>query len=178
MMPESLQPDSGPEEREGSGKVLKARSISHEENINRQLDRIAYLRSAGLPWAEAVFQLRDMVVGLEDEEFWTGIPEDARDRLPQAEEEREQVVEELGRNGWESMPMRAIEAPDGRTVYRPTKAQLSRALRIIMRLLARKGILWRTKTRTRFAPFGEDLEGSEQDRRGPEGLKASAYPGE
>lgn len=155
-MPSRLQPGGHQDEEKNPLKdTVKHRDISHEQNINQQLDRIAYLRSAGLPWAEAVFQLRDMVVGLEDHEFWTGIPPRLYEEHENDSDKLTQLREAYVEYGWDGVSFRAIETSDGRFVYDPTPSDLSKALRIIMRLLARKGILWKKRTRTRFAPYGE-----------------------
>lgn len=162
-MPEELAGPRGPGSGERDGEV-KYRAITLEENLNRQIDRIAFLRSAGYEWGEAVYQLRDMVVGLEDDEFYDGIPDRVRSDLEEREadeEEWEAVRERFAEHGWESHSVDAVEGPDGRPVFMPSHADLSKALRIVMRLLARRGIVWKRKTRTRFGPFGEvEKEGS------------------
>lgn len=161
-LPSELGPMGTPEgmgtNGDDSSTPFKMRTLSHEDNINRQLDRIAYLRSVGAPWAEAVYQLRDMVVGLEDEEFWDGIPQAVRTSLHDDPDVYERVAAEYAHDGWKGYPCRAIQGVDGRPIYRPTAENLSTALRIIMKLLARRGILWKRKRQTRFAPYGELLE--------------------
>lgn len=99
----------------------------------------------GLPWAEAVYQLRDLLVGLEDEEFWDGIPKGERAKLAAlSEEKQEQAKKQWSVEGWQGYPCRAIPGPTG-PIFKPTAENLSHAYRIIMRLAARRGLSWRTK---------------------------------
>lgn len=164
MEPGGVQLPSGKGGGEGFGERVRHRPISLEEIIREQIHDIARLRSWGYPWAEAVFTLRDLVVGLEDEQFWDGIPPSARSRLKAARaagdvEEVERIREAYGRYGWDSCPVRAFEAGDGSVVYRPSPEDLSALLRIILRLLARRGVNWKRKRQTRFSPWGESVEG-------------------
>ncbi len=127
-----------------------------EDAIARQLDRIAFLRSTGQEWAEAVYQLRDMVVGLEDDEFWDGIPPHVRsemNKMPKKQWERTQ--QEWAVEGWNGYPVRAFRGPGGVPVYMPTSDNLSCALRIVMRLLSRSGIAWRTRRVSKLKKWGE-----------------------
>lgn len=122
------------------------RPIPVEEQFGRQNDRVGYLRSMGLPWAEAVFQLRDLLVGIEDDEFWDGIPKKVRDALPKMTKAKAAEAQaEWAPNGWDGITFRAVPGPGGRPLYRPTADELSHAYRIIMRLASRKGLTWRTK---------------------------------
>lgn len=130
--PQALHSDSGSLE-------ATARRVDVESLILRQLDRISYLRSVGQPWREPVFMLRDLAVGLEDGEFWDGVPDIIRGKLNQEE------VEAYGRRGWDSMQMREKELEDGRTVLDPTAAELSNALQIVMALFARRNMTWKVK---------------------------------
>lgn len=132
-----------------------------EDAIARQIDRIAFLRSTGQPWDEAVYQLRDMVVGLEDEEFWDGIPEDVRKSLKKETDEwkRQEITKACAVEGWNGYPVRAFRSPSGQPIYMPTPENLSCAYRIVMRLLSRKGIAWRTRRISKL----ERLEGDEKD---------------
>lgn len=127
-----------------------------EDAIRHQVDNIAYLRSFGLPWAEAVYQLRDMVVGLEDEEFWDGIPQPLRD------DTTDELREKYARYGWDGVPCRAFEGPGGEPMYRPTPEDLSEQLRIIMRLLYRRGITWKRLRTSRLGSLDEDADESAQ----------------
>lgn len=139
-----------------------------EDAISRQLDRIAFLRSTGQEWAEAVYQLRDMVVGLEDEEFWDGIPDRERSavlKLTARQQERERAKWSV--EGWNGYPVRAfpMTGPNGQPVrdadgkivpvYMPTSENLSCALRIVMRLLSRQGIAWRTRRVSKLSKWGQ-----------------------
>lgn len=147
-LPPELGPAGGPEQfgQASSEQKFAPRNITMEDAIARQLDRIAFLRSTGQEWAEAVYQLRDMVVGLEDDEFWDGIPDAERkdiQKLPYLK--REKVKQEYAVEGWNGYPVRAFRGPGGVPVYMPTSENLSCALRIVMRLLSRKGIAWRTR---------------------------------
>lgn len=140
MFPVELVPDG-----EG-GNQFSPRPISLEEAFGRQNDRIAYLRSVGQPWAEAVFELRDLIVGIEDEEFWDGIPAEVRAGLPkQPKPKQEAEREKWAPGGWAAFPCRAIPGPGGRPIYLPTSEELSHARRIVLRLAARRGLTWKTK---------------------------------
>lgn len=122
------------------------RPISMEDAFSRQNDRIGYLRSLGQPWAEAVYQLRDLLVGMEDDEFWDGIPKDERAKLAKAPPHvADQIRDRYAVEGWLGYPCRAVRGPGGQPIYLPTADNLSHAYRIIMRLAARRGLSWRTK---------------------------------
>lgn len=132
-----------------------------EEAYSRQNDRIAYLRSIGQPWAEAVYELRDMLVGLEDEEFWDGIPPHVRKDLEaKSEDEREAIKETYSEHGWSTHRIRAFPirnaAGEVVPVYRPTPENLSTALRIVRRLATRVGITWKRKRVSRLPSYEEN----------------------
>ncbi len=163
-MPAELPPElgaaGGPSESFGqasSDQRFAPRNITMEDAIARQLDRIAFLRSTDQPWSEAVYQLRDMVVGLEDDEFWDGIPPHVREsekfkKLPAKAREREE--KKWAVEGWNGYPVRAFRGPGGQPIFMPTSENLSCALRIIMRLLARSGIVWRTRRVSKLEKWG------------------------
>lgn len=135
---------------------LSVRPVSAEEAFSRQNDRIAYLRSYGEDWEEAVNELRDQLEGLEDPEFWDGIPPDVRASLDDMTvKERDEVHEKYADRGWLTMKIRAFPgrkadgSPDWENpIYKPTADQLSRRLRIVRALATRRGITWRTKRRS------------------------------
>lgn len=124
--------------------------IAFEDGVMRQLERIAYRRSMGLPWSEALYQLRDVLVGFEDAEFWDGIPADKRpdiDKLPpKAQKAARASYAELG---WATHHVRAYRGPRG-PVFRPTSEQLSRELRMLMRLLDRNQMIRKTRRASRL----------------------------
>lgn len=127
------------------GKVL-----AYEEALNRQLDRIAFLRSTGQDWSEALYQLRDMLVGQEDEQFFDGVPEGERERIKQLPEakHRKRALEEYSEMGWDTHSVPWIQGPRG-PIFRPTNQDLSHELRLIMGLLSRKKMLQRTRHTSR-----------------------------
>ena len=130
--------------------LTQNRRIAFEEGLMRQIERIAYRRSMGLPWSEALYQLRDSLVGLEDQEFWDGVPESKRkaiESLP--EQERRKALEPYKELGWSTHSVRAIRGPNG-PIYRPTAEDLSREYRMIMRLLDRKGMLRQERRSSRL----------------------------
>jgi len=129
-----------------SNDVHTPRSIGFEEAISRQLDRIAYLRSMGHPWSEAVYQMRDMVVGLEDEQFWDGVPANARAKIMLLDdpEVQEEALAEFAEQGWSTHSVRAYNGPRG-PIFRPSAVDLSKELRIILGLLDRKGMIRQTR---------------------------------
>lgn len=158
-LPPELGPASGPEMygQESSEQKFAPRNITMEDAIARQLDRIAFLRSTEQPWAEAVYQLRDMVVGLEDDEFWDGIPPHVRKSLTAMTEIARQVeTKKWSVEGWNGYPVRAFKGPGGQPIFVPTNENLSCALRIVMRLLARQGIAWRTRRVSKLAQWGKE----------------------
>lgn len=169
-MPDQLKSDASGGDA-GDRRFLP-RPITMEEAVGRQIDRIAYLRSVGQPWAEAVFMLRDLVVGLEDDEFWDGVPEGVRSGLEgKSSEERQTVVDRWKPEGWRGVPVRAYRGPGGATVYRPSGENLSNLLRIVMRLLARRGVAWRTRRRSDLGPrFNQGVldDDAQKNGSGPE----------
>lgn len=160
-LPPELGPAGGPEQfgQASSEQKFSPRNITMEDAIARQLDRIAFLRSTGQEWAEAVYQLRDMVVGLEDEEFWDGIPPHVRGELKKMSRKvRSKEEEKWAVEGWNGYPVRAFRGPGGVPVYMPTSENLSCALRIVMRLLSRQGIAWRTRRVSKLSKWKEGEE--------------------
>lgn len=144
-LPMDLVPD-----QENAQDRVQNRPVNHTENINRQLDRIAYLRSMNQPWAEALYQLRDMLVGFEDAEFYDGVPEDRRDGIKELPREaQERALAAFAARGWTTYPVRAFMGPHG-PVFRPTAQDLSKGLRIIMRLLDRQKLLKKTRRASRL----------------------------
>lgn len=128
---------------------LAVRPVSAEEAFARQNDRIAFLRSHGLPWAEAVYELRDQLEGLEDPEFWDGIPDSVRPSMANMDvKERKKIQEHYAERGWITHSVTFLRYPDGSEEARPTAEELSRELRIIRALATRKGITWRTKRKS------------------------------
>jgi hypothetical protein len=144
IRPDGLQ-DSLTEER------FTPRLIPTEEQLSRQEERIAYLRSSGQPWAEAVFQLRDMLVGFEDDEFWDGLPGPVRKGLSdQTDDDKAETLTEWASEGWLNFPCRAIRGRGGEPVYRPTPEDLSHAYRILRRLMDRSGFIRKTRRTSRL----------------------------
>lgn len=166
-LPPELGPAGGPDAfgQASSESRFAPRNITMEDAIARQLDRIAFLRSTGQEWAEAVYQLRDMVVGLEDDEFWDGIPNSERSKIKKLpEKEREKEFKRWAVEGWNGYPVRAFRGPGGQPIYVPTSENLSCALRIVMRLLARQGIAWRTRRISKLEPWGKEKEPEDIDQ--------------
>ncbi len=158
-LPPELGPAPGPDTfgQASSEQKFAPRNITMEDAIARQLDRIAFLRSTGQEWSEAVYQLRDMVVGLEDQEFWDGIPREERPRIKKLKDkEREAEEKKFSVEGWNGYPVRAFRGPGGQPIFMPTSENLSCALRIVMRLLARQGIAWRTRRVSKLEVWGKD----------------------
>lgn len=148
-LPDDLSPDS---ER------LAGQQISMIDAVRRQIDRIGYLRSGGHPWAEAVFQLRDMLVGLEDAQFWDGVPAKDRKRLLEAQASGDKIAAarieaRWKKQGWLGIPVRAVPGPGGRPIWRPTPENLSDLLRCIMGLLDRRKLLWKTRAGSELPPW-------------------------
>lgn len=152
-MPAELQADSGVD-------YLANQPLSMIDIVRRQQDRIAYLRSSGGDWGEAVMELRDQLVGLEDDEFWTGIDAAAAKRIKAAEDAgdddlAQKLAQECAPRGWLGVPIRAYQAEDGSPIYKPTNAELSTMRRILNRLLHRKGMLWKTRHKAPLPPVEE-----------------------
>ena len=124
--------------------------IAFEDCIMRQLERIAYRRSMNLPWAEALYQLRDMLVGMEDAEFWDGVPPDKRKEIADLPPEaQKRAMKEYAELGWATHKVRAFKTPRG-PVFRPTSEQLSKELRMLMRLLDRRRMIRKTRRASRL----------------------------
>lgn len=121
------------------------RSITIEDNVLHQIDRIGYLRSVGEDWKEPVFHLRDLIVGLEDDEFWDGIPMNLRKKQDKISE---QDMKEYVDRGWRSIKVRMrIRLENGKEIESldPLPEELSKMLRIILALLARRNMTWRRR---------------------------------
>lgn len=120
--------------------------ISMEEAFSRQNDRILYLRSLGKPCTEAVMALMDMLAGLEDQEFYDGIPAKVRAELAKKpKEEQEALAEEYSTRGWNALPIRGLPGPGGRVIYRPTPDDLAAIYRLTLGLAHRLGLAWKQK---------------------------------
>lgn len=125
-----------------------ARPLRVEDLVLHQIDRIGFLRSVGQDWSEPVAHLRDLVVGLEDKEFWTGVPDKVKDAT---DEELEEYLE----RGWNGVKIRMKVRKVGKIEIRepdPTPQELSLMLRILMALLARQGMTWRRKLTDEILP--------------------------
>lgn len=142
---------------------LASRSMPMDEVLRRQIALIAWLRSMGEPWGEAVNQLRDMVVGLEDDEFWDGIPAHVREDQARVPGHRwAEIREHYAPQGWNDVPVTAFQGPDG-PIFEPTDAELSAMLKIILRLLHRRSLTWRLKRMAIIdAPEGEDHDDADR----------------
>lgn len=127
-----------------------ARPLHVEDLVLHQIDRIGFLRSIGQDWAEPVAHLRDLVVGLEDDEFWTGVPEKVKKEDLSGEELK--AYEERGWNGIRiRMKVRKVWKVEVREPN-PTPQELSLMLRVLMALLARQGMTWRRKLTDEILP--------------------------
>lgn len=166
--------------------ALVTRPINAEQSFAMQNDRIAYLRSHGLPWAEAVYELRDQLEGLEDAEFWDGIPEAIRQSFESmTDHEQKEARKRFAERGWATHTVSAYRRVVNGVVvpvYRPSAAELSRELRIIRALATRQGIIWnrRRKSWLGFGLWGDEgakLEG-EQSPPGVRGDGEAHPPGD
>lgn len=136
-----------------------AKPVRIEETVIRQIDRINYLRSTGQPWGEALEVLRDMVVGLEDDEF---------------------------DDQWERRSIRAVKGPDGLPLFLPTVQDMRRSLTIIMALLTRRRITWRRQIISKTKGIGledftnatkEQQDANERGNRTRRGISGDDAPG-
>lgn len=139
------------------------RQIGFEDSIATQIERIAFRRTLGLPWSEGLYQLRDMLVGFEDAEFWDGVPPDKRKEImalpdPQARRRAALPFKEFG---WDTHSVRAFKSPQG-PVFRPTSEELSRELRMLIRLIDRNGMRRKTRRASRL-PRELVQRGADQD---------------
>lgn len=154
-MLDNLEPAGLPEEAE----KLSTRSISIEEQFSRQSDRVAYLRSMGQPWSESLYALRDLLTGVEDLQFWDGIPPDQREALDgMSEEQREELRQRCARSGWSTIDIRAFPGPDGEPIYKPSAEDLSRQLRIVLGLAQRLGITWKYDRASKLPQYDDFLQ--------------------
>lgn len=136
------------------------RSITIEDNVLHQIDRIGYLRSIGQDWKEPVFHLRDILVGLEDEEFWNGIPMNLQSKKDKLKEED---LKEYKERSWTDVPctMRSIKDDQGNVqeYLDPSAIELSKMLQILMALLARRGMTWRRRNVDEISmTFGQEVQ--------------------
>lgn len=127
------------------------KQLNLEDALMRQLDRIAYLRSMGHPWSEALYQLRDMMVGFEDAQFWDGVPPGQRKQIDALDdlEAQKRLRRPFKEEGWATHSVRAFPTARG-PVFRPTAEELSRQLRMVMRLLDRQGMIKKTRKESRL----------------------------
>lgn len=127
------------------------RQIDFEMGLARQLDRIAFRRSNGLPWDEALYHLRDSMVGYEDEQFWDGIPPKERKRIKALADvkARKEAAEAWAGQGWETMHVRAYRVGH-RVIFKPTGEQMSRQLRIVLQLIDRSGMRRKVRQQSRL----------------------------
>ena len=135
-----------------------------EDIVRRQIDRIGYLRSVGMDWSEALLQLRDELVGLEDYEFKYGIPDRVMKHLVSCTDNPRwrqpdwpDVVpgacshvtpSELDRymeRGWETMTIDGTETEEGEQIFDPSPQDLARMNRILHGLMSRQGLMWRQR---------------------------------
>lgn len=91
--------------------------LHHEENINRQVQLCVYLRSTEQPWSEAVFGLRSLCIGLEDELF---------------------------NDAWRDWKCHAKRV-DGEIVWTPTNTDTANAFALLMELLSRWGMTFKKR---------------------------------
>jgi hypothetical protein len=97
---------------------------------------------------EPVFHLRDLIVGMEDDEFWNGIPMNLQESFKKGNLTENEIME-YRKRGWDTIPIRIMRVKKNgkfEKVASPTAIELSEMLRIIMALLARRGITWRRTT--------------------------------
>lgn len=132
------------------GADIAARALSMSDRVGEQVSLIAYLRSTGAPWEEAVYQLRDMIVGIEDAQFWDGVPDNLRATVEQGGPAARRILAECAPYGWKTAPVRAYtighdENGEPVPLLRPTPEQLSNLFRIVMALLTRRRITWRPR---------------------------------
>lgn len=128
------------------GTDLAIRPISMEEAFGRQNDRVLYLRSIGKPYGEAVLGLLDLLSGLEDEEFYDGIPSPVRKRLKDMPPEELAITKARYRpRGWDGLRIRGRMGFGGIIAYRPTPDDLAAIYRLTLGLAARMGLSWRQK---------------------------------
>lgn len=95
-----------------------------------------HLRSTGQDYTDAVLALRTAVVGIEDEQF----------------------IEE-----WNNRPVAAVQTKAGRTIYHPQPEDNIEAHHILMALLARRGITFRSRnvsTTGRIPDFNKVADGA------------------
>ncbi len=160
---ELVEPEANALHGEASTVQPNPRSISIEDNVLHQIDRIGYLRSIGEDWKEPVFHLRDLIVGLEDDEFWNGTPMHLRDKtIPQEHEA------EYKDRGWKSINVRMRKrVVDGIEIeyLDPLPQELSKMLRIILALLARRNMTWRRRNVDEI-PLTFGIKGVETEQRG------------
>lgn len=166
-MPVEMQSDAP-----GNSEYLVNKSLQSIDLVRRQLDRISYLRSAGLPWGPAVEMLRDLVVGLEDPQFFDGLPAQERKRVEELEKDAsdkkalrraQEIRDQYKHLGWNGVPMQAICMTHGRVAhapqptcrprFKPRPDNLSDQLQIVMSLLGRKNLLWKTRTASPLPPM-------------------------
>lgn len=127
-----------------------ARPLAYEENLNQQLHTISIIRSRGGDWSEALYQLRDLLVGREDAQFFDGIPPEDRERIKAMDDPKQQrkAREAFREMGWDTHVVPWVQGPRG-PIFRPTPQDLSHELRLLMGLMNRQKMLQRTQHTSR-----------------------------
>jgi hypothetical protein len=141
LPPDLMPPGFGPIQ---TTEAVAPHRLRHEENINRQVQLCVYLRSIGEDSSEAVFALRSLCIGLEDEIF---------------------------QKEWKEFKCHAKKV-DGQVVWTPTNTDSAEAFAILMGLLSRWGMTFKKRIVSKtpqLPPRGlapdlqnviEDLEGT------------------
>lgn len=158
---------------------LAMKAMQTMDIVRRQVDRILFLRSTGGPWGAAVEGLRDVLVGLEDQQFWDGMPLAVRKKVKELEadpsdKKSRKAAKELRAKyavqGWDGVPVAwtpievRVLVPgtsetrlEVRQKLQPNAENLSDMFRIMLHLLHRHGLLWKTRLDSALPPV-EDWE--------------------
>lgn len=136
------------------------RGLTIEDAVMNQIDRIGFLRSLGKDWKEPLFHLRDILIGLEDNEFFNGIPMNLQDKQDKIKAEH---LETYRARSWDAIPVRMRSAKDEAGNIEewldPTPIELSKMLQILMALLARRNMTWRRKNVDEInMTFGKEIQ--------------------
>lgn len=101
-------------EQTGDQSSIKARRLDYASMLQRQVDRILFLRTTGQDWSEALEALADAMLPLADKQFT---------------------------QEWEDRRVAGVRRPDGSWRLCPTKADQRTAFRLLMGLLGRREVL-------------------------------------
>lgn len=146
-----------PEER------LAVKALQIMDHVHLTLNSIRECRRAGEYRGHLVDHLNQLLIGIRDDTFWDGLPEEAREKVHALEAAGDKKAMHQARKirelywpmGWQGVSVRAIPNADGSARFLPTSQDIDQMEEILMQLLHRKGLLWKTRLHSPLPPVPE-----------------------